>query len=378
MKRSRVLLWASLMLFLSAPMRSVAEGLCVALLPPPDRPDVRRTVDRLAARLGFKAVTISPEEMVVPDVFTARRFHAAIYTGFERYLYQVRQPGDAVSALMRYLGESGTLVVAGGCWPFYRPCRWDGKEFLPYNGPIPAYEGPRDEWLEQQMARLQQSPVGTFNRFLGLNIAGEGTEQFERPPGNDRIIFRTTEQGRRLFPSLPESFPFPSYGDLRFRPASDRNLGEGVRYTSVATAFGESGKKYGDGICVIEHTSGRLAGGMVLYIWGTLLDGQMADALLTDALRIAARRAGLVAQVGAREAELLAAKITELQQRISRDVGPWPERLYFARHAERLAQQIGFARLAAELGNAERAAAIIAQVTQQAESLSRRVAESEQ
>ncbi len=348
----------------------------VAVIPPVDRTDVRAMLESFARSLGFIVEALGPEQVIDPKAFSARRYQAAVYAGNERYLYQVREPGDAVSALMRYLAGGGTLIVAGRCWPFYRPCRWDGADFVRYQGPLPTYHGPRDPWLEQQMERLRQNPTGTFNRFLGLNIAGEGTEQFERPPEGEELEFVVTEAGRRLFPSLPQRFPFPASGDLRFRPASGRNLGEGVRYTAVATLVGSSGRRYGDGICVIEHTSGRLAGGAVVYIWGTLIQGELGRRVLIDALRIAARRAGVAAEGPVRQAQRVQAQLRALLER-ARKLRALPERAYFPRLAEALAAEAQLAQTAAELGNAARAQALLADVSAAVGLLARRVSAAE-
>ena len=354
------------------PISSFAAPLRAAFLPPLDRSDVYQLTENLARTLGFTADAISPIQMIDPNIFAPRRYQAAIYTGRERYLYQVRKPGDAVSALMHYLSDGGTLIVAGVCWPFYRPCRWDGHDFVPYAGPLPTYSGPRDTWLEKQMARLRQSPTGTFNRFLGLNIAGEGTEQFERPPDDDRLTVIVTDSGRRLFPSLPARVPFPSSGDLRFRPAFSRNLGPGIRYTSIATVVGESGKTYGDAICLIEHTSGRLAPGRVIYIWGTLIQGDLGRAIILDALRLCARRAGICADAEARRAARLAAQLTKLATQAAA-LHSLPERTYFTRQAMALADRARLAQAMADLGNARRAQSILADISSTAALLSRRV-----
>jgi len=56
---------------------------------------------------------------VDPDgVQRPRRSRPRSTTGNEDYLETVTQPGDGREALLRYVREGGTLVVAGICRPF--------------------------------------------------------------------------------------------------------------------------------------------------------------------------------------------------------------------------------------------------------------------
>lgn len=346
----------------------------VAFVPPVDRAEVMAMTEALARQMGFEVRELGAEQLVDPSLFNPEHFPAAVYTGYERYAYQVKEPGDGVRALLEYVAAGGTLIVSGGCWPFYRPARWDGEKWVRYEGPMPRYQGPKDAWLAQAMARLKQSPTGTFNRFLGLNIAGEATEQFEQP--EEEIEFVVTPQGKRLFPSLPGRFPFPASGDLRYRPASARNLGAGVRFISVAEAVGKSGKNYGAGICVVEHVSGRLAGGQVIYMWGTLVSGTMGSGLLSDALLLAAKHARIggegSAQV-ARRASAILGRLAALEKKLE-DCRTYPERSYFACVLGELRSRVELARRVAAFGNVERAREMVKRVEEERGALQRRVA----
>ncbi len=367
---------AAFMLLSIGGLRAQADALRVAVVPPVDRSDVLHAAIALGKQLGFEVEELTPEQLVDADTFTASRYHIAVYTGHERYVYEVQRPGDGAEALLRYLGGGGgTLLVSGVCWPFCRPAKWVrppfGSEFAPYEGPLPQYQGPEDTWLHQQMARLSQSPVGTFNRFLGLNIAGEGTEQFEQPP--EQIEFAVTEEGLGLFPSLPERFAFPRAGDLRYRPASARNLDPDLKFTSVAEAVGDSGKNYGPSICVVEHTGGELAGGMVVYIWGTLVQGEIGQGLLLDAFRLAAERAGLASAEQQHLARRLAGQLEQVAT-IVEQLEVWPERSYLDRERRELERRIKFGLLAGELGNATRSQALLSEAEQSLNVLEARAA----
>ncbi len=350
-----------------------ADALRVAFFPPLDRADVLAQAQGLGRALGLEVSVLTPQQLVDPAVFCPERYQLAVYTGHERYVYEVASPGDGARALLDYLGKGGTILVSGTCWPFYRPLKATGDSLEPYAGPVPQHQGPQDAWLTQAMAQLNQSPVGTFNRFLGLNISGEGTTQFEAP--EETIRFTVSEAGRGLFPSLPESLPFPGSGDLRFRPASGRNLGPGVQFTAITEAVGESGKAYGPGICVVDHTEGPLAGGRVIYLWGTLVQGPQGGALLADAFRLAARHARLggdQALAAAEDARRAAQALPRLAQLLE-GLQVYPERSYFERELDQIRGQVALAVQAAEFGNVEGSRSLLAAARDRGEALRQRV-----
>ena len=343
-------------LLLASP--AVGASFRVAFIPPHDRKAVVTMLRGHARLLKFDVTELAPEDFVGTATFAGPtskrenvpRYHAAVYTGGERYLYTAKRTGDGVAALLRYLSEGGTLIVSGGCWPFYRPLDWQDGEYVRSQGAPSAFAGPEDKWLREQMGRLNQTSVGNFNRYLGLNIAGEGTRQYEKPP--EPIAF-TRGPAARLFPSLPGKVPFPEGGDQRYRPASAQHLGSHAKFSSVAEAYGASGVAYGTGICVVEHTGGRLSGGIVIYLCEPLTRGELGRALLLDACKLAARHAGIGNQEGA---ELVAAaqreeqRIRDLRNKIER-LEVWPERSYFARSAAELQRRVGSTRDAATFGN---------------------------
>jgi len=57
----------------------------------------------------------------------------------------------------------------------------------------PAFAGPEDQWLRQQMKQFGQTAIGNFNRYLGLNIAGQGTKQFEGIRLTMKVYFDSLE-----------------------------------------------------------------------------------------------------------------------------------------------------------------------------------------
>ena len=230
--------------------------------------------------------TIAPEDFVNPDAFNADKYPLAVYTGGERYAYTITRTGDGAEALLRYVRQGGMLLVAGLCWPFYRPVDYADGQWVRSAGKPPDFKDDVDRYLRQQMRALGQTAVGNFNRYLGLNIAGEGTVQFEKP--EEKITFvLNPEKGDLL--ALPETFPFPGSGDLRYRPASPRVGVPGATFEPLLSAVGESGKQYGPGIAIVRHSGEALGEGVIIYVWGTLMTTEHAPAIVRDVIRFAAK-----------------------------------------------------------------------------------------
>ncbi|MBN2450853.1 MAG: hypothetical protein JXR77_10720 [Lentisphaeria bacterium] len=260
-----------------------AEPLRVALIPPQDYEPTLSLFRRLGQELGIPPEEVPPESFVDPLAFSAARYPLAVYTGAERYCFTVSQSGDGARALLRYVEEGGVLLVAGMCWPFYRPVDWRGGAWVPSEGRLPAFAGAEDDALSRSMKAFGQTAVGNFNRFLGLNVSGQGTKQFEAPDEGIRLLL--TEAGRGLF-ALPGEFPFPASGDLRFRPVSVSHGLAGWDLEPAMDAVGESGVAYGAASARVRHPGG----GQVIYVWGTLMTTPQAEAVADGVLRLAASR----------------------------------------------------------------------------------------
>lgn len=314
-----------------------AGPLQVAILPPNDRPAVAERLRNIAAEWALSVEELTPEELVSPKVFTARRYPLAVYLGAERYLYTVHQPGDATDSLLRYLREGGFLLVGGFVWPFYRAYNWNGREYVrSEQGPL-VNLAQVDEWLRVQMEKLGQTSTTTFNQALGLNIAGKGTIEFERP--KEQVEF-LTHPAQTLIP-LPAKFPFPSAGEQRYRPVSGEYLLEGAVFTPIVSLVGKSGQQYGPGVALVVHEASPLAPGAVLYVWGPLLEGSQGETILRRTLALAGERTASPAE-RERMKELLAASqrlkdlaegVQELFPQVPAEA---PDLTYFRRQADYL------------------------------------------
>lgn len=308
--------------------------LAVAIVPPQDYQPTISQVKTAGAALQVTVDELTPEQLVDPGVFNATRYPLAVYVGGERYAYTVKTPGDGAEALLRYVHQGGTLLVAGMCWPFYRPVDYFGNQWTPSKGEVPQFRKDADEHLVSQMQALGQNSVGNFNRYLGINISGEGTEQFEAP--DEPMTLRLVSD--RVRPAgLPESFPFPSSGDLRFRPASERVGLEGVEFEAVIKAVGKSMQDYGAAMAVIRHSGPPE--GVVVYVWGTLMTTSQAPAITADVLRLAGRRSTMPDErrtVSSMREQLdgLVRRNRELSRNLSASAENMPARGYLIRDSQ--------------------------------------------
>jgi glycoprotein endo-alpha-1,2-mannosidase len=175
-------------------------------------------------------------EDVVGDDLTPQRYPVLLYCAGERYRRSVRGTGDVDDALVGYLKAGGCLLALPALpWPFY--CDENGR---------------------------------TVNRssHFGLTLR----MGWESPPKGAGLRF---VQPKRRLRRVPEEFPFPTSGDLRWRPFL---AGEGAEYTSLLQLRGGDEKYLGDAAAYAELDSG----GKILYVWFSLLNGPYAEPLLHD------------------------------------------------------------------------------------------------
>jgi hypothetical protein len=117
--------------------------------------------------------------------------------------------------------------------------------------------------------------VSNSGRF-GLNIQGG----WERPPQDLKLVF---VQPQRHLPHLPEQFPFPTSGDLRWRAFV---AGKDTKHTSLLQLKDGEGKYLGDAVAYAELKDG----GRIAYAWFGLLNGSHAEGLLYDIFDLVATK----------------------------------------------------------------------------------------
>jgi hypothetical protein len=175
-------------------------------------------------------------EDVVGGKLTPEKYPLMLYCCGEHYRRTVNKTGDVDDALVGYLKAGGFLAVLPGLpWPFYY-----------------------DE---------NNKAVSNSGRF-SLNIQGG----WERPPQDLKLNF---VQPQRHLPHLPEQFPFPTSGDLRWRAFF---AGKDTKHTSLLQLKNGQGKYLGDAAVYAELNGG----GRIVYTWFGLLNGPHVEGLLYD------------------------------------------------------------------------------------------------
>lgn len=185
-------------------------------------------------------------EDVVGSNLTPQKYPVLLYCAGEHYRRTVRRDGDVDDALAAYLKAGGFLVALPAMpWPFY------------YNNTGQA--------------------VNHSGRFgLTLRIG------WEQPPADARLRFVQPEHRLR---HVPEQFPFPTAGDLRWRPFF---AGDQIKHTSLLQ-LNDGDKNYlGDAVAYAQSGGG----GKILYVCFNLLEGSHSELLLYDIFDFMADRIG--------------------------------------------------------------------------------------
>jgi len=199
------------------------------------------------AGLGVRELTWA--EVADPAIFNPRNFPMVLQTGGEDYSSRGKAAGDVVPALQQYLAKGGFLIS------------------LP-NGPFPFY---------YDTASGKASPVAGL---VGLPVR----QGWERPTEGAQLTFQFDTNALLDFPAKA---PFPSGGDLRWRPAGRETGNPGDVYMPLARLTDANGKSCGEGMAYIEHRTAPLQGGRTLYVWMRMSDVAGEDRLLGDVLRFA-------------------------------------------------------------------------------------------
>jgi hypothetical protein len=219
-----------------------------------------RAINRVGAMELFRL--LSSHELVTPSVFHPTRFPVAFYLAGETFYQTVRQPHDGEQAMVNYLQNGGTLLVSPTQpFPFYYNERGTPVVFAPKIG----------------MPISGSGAEGREERIRGKEIRG-----WERPPQGVSLRF-VRNPNQQIVTSLAEEFPFPTDGDLRWRPMVNIWDEQETMYTPVLTLMDSTGKEYGEGIALVEFKSGEFRGARILYIWHRLIaDPDMAFNILSD------------------------------------------------------------------------------------------------
>jgi len=243
----------------AAALRKLYEGKTIGVLP-----DFGHRVVFWLADAGIRIKELTWHDVLDPAVFNAKQLPVVLNASAEHYTQTVKEDGDVDRAIVRYLGEGGTLVAMT-------------------TQPFPFYYNQDGE------------PVVSAGKF-GFPICGSGalgrkdippdaaSRGWEEPPAGVRLRFAIDT---RQLQGLPETVPFPAAGDLRWRPASTAGLQEGDIYVPLARLVDANGKQYGAGIAYVHHRTTAPRNGRNLYVWKSMTEVLDADALFFQLFRLA-------------------------------------------------------------------------------------------
>jgi hypothetical protein len=221
-----------------ARLRETFDGLQIGVLPGADSMGFWWLLD-----IGVNMEVLTWEDLA-KDGLTPQEYPILLYCAGERYSRTVRKSGDVDDVLTGYLKAGGCFVVLPALpWPFY---------------------------YDENGQAVNRS--GQFGLTLRMG--------WEIPPRDAKLHF---VQPSRSLPHVPQKFPFPTSGDLRWRPFYS---GEGAEHASLLQLRNDEGQYLGDAVAYAELNGG----GKILYAWFNLLEGPYGEALLYDVFGFIASR----------------------------------------------------------------------------------------
>jgi len=234
-----------------AALRRAWEGKTIGVLP-----DAQSEALFWLLQVGLPMEALEYADVVAPNRLTPTRYAALVYAGGEGYRASVNAPDDVDRALEAYLQAGGVLLA------------------LP-SAPLPFY------YADGKAANR----AGKFG--LPLAVSAErpeaGKTGFETPPATG-MQFRWN---RAELPRMGDApMPFPTGGDLRWRPALRTLARPDADYTPLATLYDAQGRSWGDGAVWIRYPDG----GAVGYVWFRLLETPYAPILLARLFERAAQK----------------------------------------------------------------------------------------
>ncbi|MEW6358388.1 MAG: endo-1,3-alpha-glucanase family glycosylhydrolase [Planctomycetota bacterium] len=216
---------------------------------------------------GLNVKALSGEDLLDPAVLNAKNMPVVVYAGFEDYVQSVKEDGDADRALVRYLNEGGLVMSLGA-------------------GPFPFYRNEKEKSVVS--AGKFGFPICGSGAFGREDVPREAVcRGWESPPDGARLTFHVDN---KILAGLPETAPFPTAGDLRWRPCNGAVLPDGDVYLPLAQLKDYAGKSYGDGVVYIEHCVSPPKNGKNIYVWTRMTDVLDREGLLFNIFRLAAEK----------------------------------------------------------------------------------------
>jgi hypothetical protein len=248
------------------PARSASAGPAAAANPEFEQlafssavlPDAGSAAIWALVRLPVQPAMLSSGQVADLQAADARKYPVLFYAGDEHYRQTAVRGADVDEGLLRYLRGGGLLAV----FP---------------SGPMPFH------YNESGKPVARSGKLG-----LPLSVAGPAGG-WERPPEGAKLHF--VKLGNHL-PRVPASIPFPSSGELRWRPFVRSELSPEDRVIPLIELRDGQGNSYGDAVVYVEHRASEPKGGRLLYVCCNLVESEHGETLIEDLLVFVARQIG--------------------------------------------------------------------------------------
>jgi len=233
------------------------KTLSIGFLPPHEAyTDILRTA---CSALGVPPVLLSPQEVIDPQRFNARRYPIVVYSSGETFLHTVAQPGDAASAVKRYLAEGGCLVVAAYGYPLFYATRF--------------HEG--------RYERIEGTRHGETCAALEIPIAYHTIPPLEEMPS-----FKLAPD-QQAFTHLPARFRYDRTAGTLYRPMARQGLPAADVLRPLIALEDGKGQEHGLVAAVVEHNCETYKGGRTIFLWGNILGMEIGSTIALDLMRYA-------------------------------------------------------------------------------------------
>ncbi len=233
-------------------------GFRVAVMPPDC--DGRENMIRAACKaVGAEAMFLSAGQLVNHGFFNARNFPVAIHAASnESWVCSYLAPGDGEQAYKRYLREGGTLIVCQPSTPFWFEL---------------VYEG--GKWKTRPPQRFWS---------MSFDLGFETQYGFEKPDAT--MGLELSDEGRKLWPDLPQPLALDYLRDQRWRPLIQYRTSAARTFTPLAYATKPDGTRYpGLAAAMIDFVDSEYGGARVMYMWGGMVEGAVGEKMLAGCLR---------------------------------------------------------------------------------------------
>jgi glycoprotein endo-alpha-1,2-mannosidase len=183
--------------------------------------------------LAYCGATIQPltwADLIDPKIFNAANLPVFIHIASEHYISSIKVTDDMTRSLIRYLHEGGFLVSLPPASPW--PLTYDdSRKGIPF-------------CITDKLA-------------LGVDNG------FEQLPAGTELKFHVNKSA--LF-GLPPTAPFPTNGDVRFRPANRSRVPSADYYLPLVQLWDAQMHFQGDAAVYIQHRTASLSPGKTIYV----------------------------------------------------------------------------------------------------------------